>query len=120
MSNQKAKQAESKQREARAEQSPVWREPRFPWYGYLLINGIVWIVLMLIYAATKGAWFSAVESGIDRPGTAGILFIIAVCFALASIYDFFFDRYSERATAKKNHEPVKLATQDKEAGAAES
>lgn len=98
----------------------LWRGRRFPWYGYLLINAGVWVLLALIYVATKGAWFSAVEAGVDRPAVGGLLLTVAACFLLASVYDFVFDRFSRRMARRKLEEPDESAAAARDSSSADS
>ncbi|MBX3728866.1 MAG: hypothetical protein KF858_06750 [Candidatus Sumerlaeia bacterium] len=66
--------------------------PRFPLRGYLLINGIVWALLVLVYIAVRQAWFSNVSPAVMRPGVSPVLFLIALAFLVASAFDYIFDR----------------------------
>ncbi|MDK2970345.1 MAG: hypothetical protein PWP23_100 [Candidatus Sumerlaeota bacterium] len=72
---------------------PSSRAARFSLKGYLLINGIVWVVLFLIYVSVREAWFSSVAPGIQRQGVSPVLLLIALAFLIASVYDFAFDRF---------------------------
>jgi hypothetical protein len=64
----------------------------FPLRGYLLINAIVWGLLVLVYIATRQAWFSNVSPAVMRPGVSPVLFLIGLAFLIASIFDYLFDR----------------------------
>jgi hypothetical protein len=73
--------------------------------GYLLINGIVWVVLFLIYVAVREAWFSSVAPGIQRQGVSPVLLLIALAFLIASVYDFAFDRFRPSSEIQSADEP---------------
>lgn len=73
------------------------REALLPWYGYVLINLIVWAVVIATYVLAKKAMAGGPAPAVDRPGTAAFLFFIPLAFLIASLYDFFFDRIANRA-----------------------
>ncbi len=80
-----------------------------PLTGYVLINGIVWLLCATIWIGTKQGWTSSVLPTIERPGTASLLLFVAGAFLVASVYDYVFDgvtlRFRQRAMDRQSAGP---------------
>ncbi len=67
-----------------------------PVAGYVIINGIVWLLCAVVWLWTKQAWGMEVKATVERPATASILLFVVFSFLLASVYDYAFDGFTLR------------------------
>ncbi|MCB2156293.1 hypothetical protein KQI84_15570 [bacterium] len=79
------------------------RQSVLPWYGYLALNAVVWVLLLAIYLIPRWDKVSF-TSGIPRSGVPPLLLYIAGAFMLASIYDAVFDRVVRRRQLQREAE----------------
>ncbi len=80
------------------------RHVRMPWYGYVFANAIIWTIVIAIYFILKYSPrpFIVPTGLIDRPGIASLLLFLPLAFLLASIYDYFFDRFASVKDLEKD------------------
>jgi len=87
----------------------------FPWWGYLIANAVVWTLAILVFVATKQAWFMDPKPLVNRPAVSALLIFVPLAFLIASIYDFCFDRIAARTRVDVDDEesaPEAKATGD--------
>ncbi len=87
------------------------RHDTFPILGYVIINGVV-IVLMLVawYAAKTGLFLLPPVEAAGRPGVGALLVLVPICFLVATVFDVVWRMIARRRDV--------AATADSAAGAA--
>lgn len=85
------------------------KEPRLPWYGYVLLNVIVWVLTLGLYILAKDGFLAGDGGALPRPGLASLLVFIPVCFLAASLYDALYDRFANRQVLERPSKPAEQA-----------